>query len=50
MDPRLLALPHVQGRLERVNVCPRRRAELTRRYGALCQHYGMKPTVNNEVC
>ena len=33
MDPRLLALPHVQGRLDRVNVCPRRRAELERRHG-----------------
>jgi alkane 1-monooxygenase len=33
MDPRLLALPHVQGRLERVNIDPRRRAEMFRRYG-----------------
>jgi len=33
MDPRLLALPHVQGRLERVNIDPRRRAEMYRRYG-----------------
>ena len=33
MDPRLLALPHVQGRLDRVNVDPRRRAALYRRYG-----------------
>ena len=32
MDPRLLALPHVQGRLERVNIDPRRRAELHARY------------------
>jgi alkane 1-monooxygenase len=33
MDPRLLALPHVQGRLDRVNIDPQRRAELYRRYG-----------------
>lgn len=33
MDPRLLALPHVQGNLERVNIDPRRRAALIRRYG-----------------
>ncbi len=32
MDPRLLALPHVQGDLDRVNIDPRRRAELYRRY------------------
>jgi len=34
MDPRLLALPQVQGVLSRVNVCPRRRAALEARYGA----------------
>lgn len=34
MDPRLLALPQVQGDLSRVNVCPRRRAALQARYGA----------------
>lgn len=34
MDPRLLALPQVQGDLDRVNVCPRRRAALQARYGA----------------
>ena len=33
MNPRLLALPHVQGDLGRVNVDPRRSAELHRRYG-----------------
>ena len=32
MDPRLPALPHVQGDLDRVNADPRRRAELYRRY------------------
>jgi alkane 1-monooxygenase len=32
MDPRLLALPHVQGQLERVNIDPRRRAALHARY------------------
>ncbi|MDE2299931.1 MAG: hypothetical protein KGK18_17420, partial [Burkholderiales bacterium] len=33
MDPRLLALPHVQGDLRRVNIDPLRRAQLYRRYG-----------------
>ena len=33
MDPRLLALPQVQGDLNRVNLCPRRRAALWARYG-----------------
>ncbi len=37
MDPRLLALPHVRGILDNVNVDPRRRAELYRRHG---QHDG----------
>jgi alkane 1-monooxygenase len=32
MDPRLLALPHVRGRLDRVNVDPARRAALFERY------------------
>lgn len=32
MDPRLMALPHVRGDLNRVNVDPRRRAALARRY------------------
>jgi len=34
MDRRLLALPHVQGDLSRVNVCPRARRRLELRYGA----------------
>jgi alkane 1-monooxygenase len=34
MDPRLMALPHVQGDLRRVNVDPQRRAVLETRYGA----------------
>ncbi len=34
MDPRLLALPHVQGRLERVNVDPARRDAIWTRYGS----------------
>jgi alkane 1-monooxygenase len=34
MDPRLLALPHVQGDLARVNLCPRQRARLQTIYGA----------------
>ena len=33
MDPRLLALPHVQGDLQRVNIDPRRRAAIEARYG-----------------
>ena len=33
MDPRLMALPHVRGDLERVNVDPKRRAALQARYG-----------------
>jgi len=33
MDKRPLALPQVQGDLARVNVCPRRRQALLRRYG-----------------
>lgn len=33
MDPRLMALPHVRGDLNRVNVDPRRRAALSQRYG-----------------
>ena len=33
MDPRLLALPQIRGDLSKVNVCPRRRAALTARYG-----------------
>jgi alkane 1-monooxygenase len=33
MDPRLLALPHVQGDLKRVNICPRARRHIEARYG-----------------
>ena len=33
MDPRLLALPQVQGDLNRINVCPRRRDALWARHG-----------------
>ncbi len=33
MDPRLLALPHVQGKLARVNIDPRSRARIDARYG-----------------
>ncbi len=33
MDPRLLALPHVAGNLDRVNVDPRRRRAIYERYG-----------------
>jgi len=35
MDRRLMALPHVQGDLARVNVDPRRRAAIYRRYGQI---------------
>ena len=34
MDPRLLALPHVQGDLQRVNIDPRSRERILARYGA----------------
>jgi alkane 1-monooxygenase len=34
MDPRLLALPHVRGDLDRVNIDPRRRDAIVARYGA----------------
>ena len=34
MDPRLLALRHIEGRLERVNLDPARRDELWTRYGS----------------
>jgi len=33
MDPRLLALPHVAGDLDRINIDPRRRARIEARYG-----------------
>lgn len=32
MDPRLMALPHIQGDLSRVNIDPNQRAEIYRRY------------------
>lgn len=32
MDPRLMALPHVNGDLKRVNIAPHRRAEILARY------------------
>jgi hypothetical protein len=34
MDPRLLALPHVAGNLERINIDPRHREAIVARYGA----------------
>jgi alkane 1-monooxygenase len=34
MDPRLLALAHVRGDLDRVNIDPRRRAAIQRRWGS----------------
>jgi alkane 1-monooxygenase len=34
MDPRLLALPHVSGDLNRINIDPRQRAAIVARYGA----------------
>jgi alkane 1-monooxygenase len=33
MDKRLLALPHVQGDLSRVNIAPHRRGELVAKHG-----------------
>jgi alkane 1-monooxygenase len=33
MDPRLMALPHVNGDLKRVNIAPHRSAEILARYG-----------------
>jgi alkane 1-monooxygenase len=38
MDPRLLALPHVAGDLNRINIDPRRREEILARYGAPARH------------
>ena len=38
MDPRLLALPHVQGDLRRVNMDPRQRDKLIARYGGAMDH------------
>jgi len=35
MDPRLLALPHIQGDFSRINLDPAHRDALLRRYGAL---------------
>jgi alkane 1-monooxygenase len=35
MDPRLLALPHVAGDLDRVNVDPARRAAMVAKYGRM---------------
>ncbi|MEO1247181.1 MAG: alkane 1-monooxygenase [Pseudomonadota bacterium] len=34
MDRRLLALPHIQGDLERINIAPEARARITQRYGS----------------
>ena len=36
MDARLLALPHINGDLARVNVCPSRHASIQARYGKAC--------------
>ena len=35
MDPRLLALPHIQGDFSRINLDPARRDALLARYGAV---------------
>jgi alkane 1-monooxygenase len=37
MDPRLLALPHVRGDLDKVNIDPRKRAKIEARYGKVHQ-------------
>ena len=34
MDHRVLALPHINGDLSKVNICPRKRAAIMTRYGA----------------
>ena len=33
MDPRVLALPHIQGDLTKVNICPRKRDKILAKYG-----------------
>jgi len=33
MDKRVLALPHIQGDLAKVNICPSRREAIHQRYG-----------------
>jgi hypothetical protein len=44
MDKRLLALPHVQGDLDRVNIDPAARPALFLRYGRAKMH---EPTIAN---
>jgi hypothetical protein len=42
MDKRLLELPHVQGDLDRVNICPKARAAIFLKYG---QDKMIEPTI-----
>ena len=35
MDPRVLALPHINGDLSKVNIAPQKRAQILARYGAV---------------
>jgi alkane 1-monooxygenase len=46
MNPRLLALPHVQGDLSRVNIDPRRHAAIHRRYGATATTAAAPPVLH----
>jgi alkane 1-monooxygenase len=34
MDKRVLGLPHVQGDLSKVNICPKKREQIMAKYGA----------------
>jgi len=34
MDERVLGLPHVQGDLSKVNICPKKREQIMAKYGA----------------
>ena len=38
MDRKLLALPHVDGDLEKINIDPRKKEMIVRKYGSSSQH------------
>lgn len=38
MDPKLLALPHVKGDIDKINVDPRKKEKLCKKYGTSLQH------------
>lgn len=44
MDPRLLALPHIRGDLNNVNIDPRKRAAIETRYGSVSGATGEVPS------